>query len=67
MKPIDQIQEEEAREKAGAKMIKKHKKVLAKLKAYPVGDGKTVFYCDNDKRGKQAVDAYREKNRVFVV
>ena len=65
-KPIDNIIDQEKEAKKGAKMIKKYKPIFDKLKPFPVGDGKTVFYCTDKKRGEAKVAEYKKKSKIYL-
>lgn len=43
----------------------KKKEAQAKTLPYPVGDGKTVFYCTSPERGAERVAQYQNKLKSY--
>ena len=60
----DRINQSESA-KANLRKCKKHE-AKKQVKAYPAGDGKTVFYCTSPERGAERVAEYQRRLNKFT-
>lgn len=63
---IEILLEREAEKQFIEKEQKKQRKRESKLKPFPCSDGKTVFYCRDDEKGKAAVERFERRLKQFT-